>query len=137
MNPEWLIRLIISISLVFLGWLIYRLVRFFSFRTAGKKSHNLLGTNHVFRTIIYFTTPDCVACISAQKPALNRLKETLENRLEVIEINVYEEPELAKEWGVMSVPTTFILDVNGNPLTVNYGMTPFKKLLEQVTQLRN
>jgi len=131
-----IIRLVFSIGLIFLGWVVYRLVRSISLHIAGKNSLNLAGTNRASKTIVYFTTPDCVACISAQKPALNQLKETLGNELEVIEINAYEKPELAKEWGVMSVPTTFILDANGVPFTVNYGVTPFKKLLEQINRSR-
>jgi hypothetical protein len=57
------------------------------------------------------------------------------DRLQIIEINAYESPELAKEWGVLSVPTTFILDIQGTPRQVNHGVASAEKLLEQLEHI--
>jgi len=53
----------------------------------------------------------------------------------VIEIDAAEQPDLAVQWGVMSVPTTFVLDAAGAPRFVNHGVTPTEKLLRQVATL--
>jgi thiol-disulfide isomerase/thioredoxin len=82
--------------------------------------------------ILYFTTPDCVACKTVQRPALERLKECLGDRLQVVEINAQEKPDLASRWGVLSVPTTFIIDERGQLRHVNHGAARADKLLQQL-----
>jgi thiol-disulfide isomerase/thioredoxin len=127
-----LIHLFISIGLIVLLGLIYLLVKQQSLHIASKPGRRLINANLNRKVIVYFTTPDCVACRMAQKPALDQLKAMLQDELEVIEINAYEKPEIAKEWGVLSVPATFVLDEKGNPVAVNFGVTPFSKLLKQL-----
>jgi thiol-disulfide isomerase/thioredoxin len=95
-------------------------------------SLQLQGLHPGTAAIVYFTTPDCAACKAVQRPALARLQQIVGDRLQVIEINAYERPELAKEWGILSVPTTFILDKKGTPRQVNHGVAPMEKLLEQI-----
>jgi peroxiredoxin len=55
--------------------------------------------------------------------------------LEVVEINAYEQPDLAKTWGVLSVPTTFVIDERGEARYVNNGVARAEKLLEQIQAL--
>jgi hypothetical protein len=55
--------------------------------------------------------------------------------LEVIEIDATARPDLAKTWGVMSVPTTFLLDARGQARYVNNGVTRAEKLMEQLKSL--
>lgn len=83
-------------------------------------------------SILYFTTPDCAACKTVQRPALRSLQERLGDRLKVIEIDAQERPDLASRWGVLSVPTTFIIDANGQLRHVNHGVTRAEKLLQQL-----
>jgi thioredoxin 1 len=86
--------------------------------------------------ILYFTTPDCAPCKTVQRPALEKLQSQLgADHLQVLEVNAAEKPELAQEWGVLSVPTTFILDLEGHPLHVNHGVTREDKLLRQLNDL--
>jgi hypothetical protein len=53
----------------------------------------------------------------------------------VVEIDAYERPDLAKVWGVMSVPTTFLLDAHGEARYVNNGVARANKLMEQIQTL--
>jgi thioredoxin 1 len=85
--------------------------------------------------LVYFTTPDCVPCKTVQRPAIQKVARALGEELEVIEINAYEQPDLAKTWGVMSVPTTFVLDARGQARYVNNGVARAEKLLEQIQTL--
>ncbi len=59
----------------------------------------------------------------------------LGEELEVVEIDATERPDLAKAWGVMSVPTTFVLDTRGEARYVNNGVARAEKLLEQIQTL--
>jgi thiol-disulfide isomerase/thioredoxin len=83
--------------------------------------------------ILFFTMPGCVPCKTFQHPAILRVKNSLGSQLQVIEINVEEQPDLAEKWGVLSVPTTFILNSQGKPCHVNHGATTAEKLIEQLS----
>ena len=85
--------------------------------------------------ILYFTTPTCMPCQTVQRPALQRLKEQMGEKLQVIEIDASKQPEVASQWGVMSVPTTFIIDSKGDPRHVNHGVAPLEKLQKQLKDL--
>jgi thiol-disulfide isomerase/thioredoxin len=85
--------------------------------------------------IVYFTTPDCAPCKTIQRPALNQLSIEMGDKLQVIEIDAIQQPELAKKWGVLSVPTTFLLDARGEARYVNNGVARVEKLMEQLQSL--
>jgi thiol-disulfide isomerase/thioredoxin len=85
--------------------------------------------------LVYFTTPDCAPCKTIQRPAINQVSHLLGEQLEVVEIDATERPDLAKAWGVMSVPTTFVLDTRGEARYVNNGIARAEKLLEQIQTL--
>jgi thiol-disulfide isomerase/thioredoxin len=86
-------------------------------------------------SILYFTTPTCQPCKTVQRPALQRLQEQVGEKLQVIEVDASQQPELASQWGVMSVPTTFIIDEKGEPRHVNHGVATFEKLQKQLKDL--
>ena len=85
--------------------------------------------------LVYFTTPDCAPCRTVQRPAIERVASTLGERLQVVEIDATQQPDLAKTWGVLSVPTTFVLDARGKARYVNNGVARAEKLLEQIQTL--
>jgi hypothetical protein len=70
-----------------------------------------------------------------QRPAINRVSHLLGDGLAVFEIDATERPDLAKAWGVMSVPTTFVLNAQGEARFVNNGVARAEKLLEQIQTL--
>ena len=83
--------------------------------------------------VVYFTSPECAPCRFQQAPALDRLRADLGEGIHVIEINALEDSDAATRWGVMSVPTTFVLDPQGQPRAVNYGVAGVDKLRAQVS----
>lgn len=85
--------------------------------------------------ILYFTTPSCVPCKTVQRPALVRLRERLGNSIQVIEVDALARPEVADYWGVLSVPTTFIIDSRGRPRRVNHGVASAEKLQMQLDEV--
>ncbi len=85
--------------------------------------------------IVYFTTPDCAPCKTVQRPAIQKVTTLLGENIQVVEIDATERPDLAKTWGVMSVPTTFLLDAHGEARYVNNGVTRAEKLMEQLQSM--
>jgi len=86
--------------------------------------------------ILYFTARDCATCKAAQLPALQALERHLDGGVQVIEIDALNRPDLAREWSVLSVPTTFVLDKAGRPREVNHGFASTEKLLSQLRRVR-
>ncbi len=91
----------------------------------------LRGLEHGKPAIVYFTTPTCIPCKTQQTPALNRLQAELTD-LQVVRIDATEDTEAADRWGVLSVPTTFIIDRSGQPRDVNHGVADASKLKRQL-----
>lgn len=83
-------------------------------------------------TIVYFTTPGCIPCRTQQQPALAKLKTELGENVQVVKIDAAEDPDAADRWGVVSAPTTFILDTRGQPRDVNHGVADAAKLRRQI-----
>ena len=81
------------------------------------------GITPGIRTIVYFWSPGCHQCRSAQKPVIERMvAEYGEEHLQLISYNLDESFDIAKEWGVMTIPATFIVDQKGDVLFVNNGL---------------
>lgn len=115
-----------------LYWLLNRAILYRAQKNgAPQAAENLLPPTGT-PAIVYFTTPECVACMTVQRPALQRLQERLGDRLRVVEIDAEKRPDLASLWGVLSVPTTFIIDPQGQLRHVNHGATRVDKLLQQI-----
>ncbi len=134
MPNEVFIRLLLAAGIIAAGLALYRLGSFLIVSRAQSRVHSLEVIRPGKPAILYFTTPDCAPCKTIQRPALRAVQGRMGDRLQVIEVNAYEQPGLAKEWGVLSVPTTFIIDSSGRPRHVNHGVTPANKLLEQLEE---
>jgi thiol-disulfide isomerase/thioredoxin len=135
MSSDIPLRFILAIVIIGLGAAAYRLV---NHRLLMRAKHNIFTLFNKLPNkpvIVYFTTPDCVPCKTVQRPALDKVRTLLGEKLQVIEIDAFERPDLAKRWGVMSVPTTFLLDARGEARYVNNGVARAEKLMEQIQAL--
>jgi thioredoxin 1 len=135
MFPEVLERVLWALAiagmLAGVYWLVNRVI---ISRARGKR----LGLETIqlgVPAILYFTTPTCAPCRTVQRPALSRLVEQKGEAVQVIEIDASAEPELANYWGVLSVPTTFIIDSKGRPRRVNHGIASLQKLGRQIDEV--
>jgi thiol-disulfide isomerase/thioredoxin len=135
MSSDILSRSALAIAIIVVGILGYWLIN--QRLLVRAKSNIFTLFNHLPNkpVIVYFTTPDCAPCKTVQRPALNRVTQLLGDSLEVVEIDATQRPDLAKQWGVMSVPTTFLLDARGEARYVNNGVTRAEKLMEQLQTL--
>lgn len=80
--------------------------------------------------VLYFTTPDCAQCRLQQAPILSQLAAKMD--VAVHKLDAVEQETLARFYGIMTVPTTVVLDLQLRPVAVNHGVTPLPKLLAQV-----
>lgn len=81
--------------------------------------------------LLAFSTPQCRQCRLLQKPALEEVRAR-SDLAEIVPIDALEQPELAKRYGILTVPSTVVLAADGRATAVNYGYVPAKLLLEQV-----
>ena len=135
MSSEFLLRFGSALGIIVLGLGAYWLVNQFLLSRANNHVTSLLNPLPNKPVIVYFTTPDCAPCKTVQRPALEKLIGILGEKLHVVEIDATERPDLTKTWGVMSVPTTFLLNARGEARYVNNGVTRVEKLMEQIQTL--
>lgn len=135
MSSEVLYRLVWATGIILGGLGLYWLANFTILARNSRNSAAASGIQKGQPSILYFTTPDCIPCKTVQRPAIQKVSAELGPRLQVVEVNAYEQPDLARMWGVLSVPTTFIIDARGKPRHVNHGVTRADKLLKQVSEV--
>ena len=130
-----LLRVFLTIGLLVFGMAVYWLINRLIVIRAGKKHPGLDGYLPGKPAVVYFTMEGCVPCKTSQRPALEKLSAQVGGQIQIIEVDVVVKPELAESWGVLSVPTTFIIDPSGRPRRVNHGVAMAEKLLNQLEQV--
>ena len=81
-------------------------------------------------TLVKFWAPWCGSC-RLYNPAINRLVVNHSEIIELIDIDVSQQPEIAEQRGVLSLPT-LILEVAGEEVLRLTGLMPYEKLEEAV-----
>ena len=83
-------------------------------------------------SILYFTGESCTICHTAQRPALRALAAGIDPAIKIREIDIAVEPDLARRYRVMSLPTTIVLDGNGQVTDINVGFANGEVLHRQL-----
>jgi thiol-disulfide isomerase/thioredoxin len=127
-----IIGLIVGSYQVITRWQVARLGR-------KKTGGDLLGVLRPgIPAVIYFWSETCAPCKLVQKPALEQLQADLgPEGVQVIAVNALERPEMADAWGVLGLPTTFIVDPGGQPRRVNHGVVRAEHLKSQIALVAN
>lgn len=128
-------RLILALGLLAIGVIAYRVM----IRQQIRRTSELAPTEPLFAgltpgvpIILYFTTPTCAPCKTQQTPALERLQARLGEAVQIVRVDATQQPDAAQRWGVLSVPTTFILDGQGTTLAINHGVAETDTLQRQL-----
>lgn len=127
-------RLLIAGAFFAFGIGTCRFIRYITAKKAGGNLAALPGWRRGAPHIVYFTSPNCRVCKSAQTPALNSLRENFGRDLQVITVNVDEDMETAKCWKILTLPTTFIFDADGGLVHHNIGFADAASLLRQMNK---
>lgn len=92
-----------------------------------RRANRTQGQPLAGQAVVYFWSAQCARCRHVQAPILQRLKGVT-----LISHSVSESPDLAREWGVTTVPTTFVIDSNGMARHVNNGLASEALLRRQL-----
>jgi thiol-disulfide isomerase/thioredoxin len=85
------------------------------------------------RFLVTFSTPSCAACHTAQAPAVAAVeKQVGQARVRVVHVDAAHQPDIANAFGIMTVPSTVVLDPSGRVAAINHGFTPSQQLLRQL-----
>ncbi|MCW5877255.1 MAG: thioredoxin family protein [Anaerolineales bacterium] len=133
--PDLLWRTLLAAVIIAAGWAALRVLTRQAARRGAAQLSELRPAGPAGKVLVYFTTPACIPCKTIQRPAIQGAKQSLGAELEVIEIDAQAQPELASRWGVLSVPTTYLFNRQGEMKHANYGVVRLEKLLEQLQQL--
>jgi thioredoxin reductase (NADPH) len=129
-------RLLIAIGLLivftsvigFWNWAHLRIVRF---RSRHRKWPIEVWNGKA--TLLYFSTKNCVVCKYQQAKEIEKIRELFPiDLLDIKKLDALEQPELAKLFGVMNVPTTVIIDGQGNLHAFNANLAKVKELTQQI-----
>lgn len=125
-------RLLIAVALVLLGWGAYHLLNRALLRRRTNAELRLSNFQYGLPAILYFTAPGCMPCRTIQRPALEEISGLFGDELQILKVDAAERPDLANHWGVLSLPTTFIIDRQGRPRGVNHGAVRAHELMRQL-----
>ncbi|MBK8904802.1 MAG: thioredoxin family protein [Anaerolineaceae bacterium] len=123
-------RVLITSLLVLLGTTAYATFKRRHVRVLGDLETAVTATP----TILYFASESCAACPS-QARYLDQLVSLWQDRLVIQKIDTEVEPETAAKYGVFTLPTTILIDQQGDVREINYGLTHTHKLTQQVASL--
>ena len=129
-------RLLVVFVLVALAAIAWRLIARRGLRHQGAI---IDGLRPGLPAILYFTAPGCGACETIQRPALDQLRERYDGGLQILEVDASAKPRLADAWGVLAVPTVFVIDAAGRPRRVHHGPVRagvLARQLEEIGELR-
>ncbi|HJW33832.1 MAG TPA: thioredoxin family protein [Holophagaceae bacterium] len=112
-----------------LGWLS---MKWRQTRRASEASRGLHAPESL-PALVYFWSDGCSVCKRKQRPVIEEvLGEYGEGRLRLIAYDIEEQPEVAAEWGVGTLPTTFLMDAHGRIKHANNGLITAESLRRQV-----
>ena len=122
-------RIVVAVALIGLGIIAYQLLLLAQRRWASNGSKR--GAASGRSALLVFTSPTCGPCKLQQMPIVNRLMLDWHDKIELRVIDVTEQPDVASQYAVWSLPTTIVLDARRAVIAINQGVASERKLREQ------
>jgi len=82
-------------------------------------------------TVLYFTTAECSQCRFRQSPILDQIEQQF--GIHVVTVDAADQPEIAAFYGVMTVPSTVLLDRERRAVAINHGLATAPRLQQQLS----
>jgi thiol-disulfide isomerase/thioredoxin len=111
---------------VWLGWR-----RRAAMRAGARDLWDAVGAGGTEALVLAFTTPDCLPCKTIQRPALDALERAYAGRVAVGEVNALDSPDLARRFGILTVPSTVVIGRAGDVRGINHGIATADRLAAQ------
>ena len=124
-------RILVAAALAVLGFALYRAVLYFQHRRASSRIKHSQANRPL---LLIFTSPTCAPCKLQQIPIVEKLMAEWGDKMDALVVDVTEQPEEAKQYGVWSLPTTIVVDASQNVIAVNQGVAGERKLREQFSR---
>jgi thioredoxin-like negative regulator of GroEL len=126
-------RIVVALGLIVLGLIAYQVLLAVQRHWAANGSRRNVAAGRA--TLLVFTSPTCAPCKLQQLPIVKRLMTDWSDRIDLRVIDVTEQPDLAAQFGVWSLPTTIVLDARQQVAAINQGVANEYKLREQFTRV--
>lgn len=107
------------------------LAAYYLFRTVHMRRMEPAPVTAGMPTLLYFRSDTCAIC-PTQGRFVNEAAADWDGRLRVQTVDATAETELASRYQVFTLPTTILLDRQGQVSAVNYGLTDSGKLARQL-----
>jgi thioredoxin-like negative regulator of GroEL len=85
--------------------------------------------------VVAFSLPSCGECRARQAPALERLRAQVGETAHVLTLRADEHVALVAELGLLTVPSSVVLDAAGQVRAINQGFADESRLLEQLAAM--
>ena len=125
-------RIVIATLVVAVGLLAYALLLRWQRQRVINHTGERAATSQ--SALLVFTSPTCAPCKLQQQPIIDRILVDWRDKIEVDVIDVTEQPGVAAQYGVWSLPTTIVLDANRSVIAINQGVALEGKLREQIAR---
>jgi thioredoxin 1 len=76
----------------------------------------------------------CIPC-EKMRPVMDKLTKEYGRRIEVIFVDVRENPDIAKQWGVYVIPVQVFLNKDGVEVHRHIGYYPFEDIVKVLKKL--
>jgi len=87
-------------------------------------------------TLLYFWSDTCAPCRFQQAPIIETVQAEWGDGVHLRAVDAVARSDLAAHYGVLSVPTTIVINQQGHVVARNTGVAPAAKLRQQVSAAR-